>query len=182
MVLCLVYSSLRHNNPLNVYCIFKKFLRIFYCYNGRMIIGLWIGFDDWRGKPVEFQFHDTYIILSIGEIFLVLFLNLAFWTFLARQSANKFKRLSTNIIFLLVTGALIFISSLTIKFVGSVDQGWTIYPPLSTSPTNIPERRIITSGINTFLQGYEAFQLIVLAFVGIQVGRGIERRRHLPRS
>ncbi len=144
-----------------------------------MVIGLWVGFDDWRGKPLEIQFYDTYIVLSMGQIFLLLFLNLAFWIFLVRQSANKFKRLSTNIVVLLVAGVLIFLTSLTSKFVGSFDQGWTIYPPLSASPT---ARHNMTSGINAFLQGYEAFQLIVLAFVGIQVGRGIERRRHLPRS
>ena len=67
-------------------------------------------------------------------------MNVTFWTYLIRQGKNGFRRQSSNIVLLLVTGILIFITSLTIKFVGSVDQGWTICPLLSSSPTKIPDK------------------------------------------
>ena len=38
-----------------------------------LTIGLLIGFDNWRSKPFDIQFHDTYIILSIGQVFLITF-------------------------------------------------------------------------------------------------------------
>ncbi len=144
------------------------------------IVGLSIGFDNWITKPLEIQLHDTYIILSIGQVFLLLFLNITFWTYLVRQGKNRFERQSSNIVLLLITGLLIFITSLTIKFIGSMDQGWTIYPPLSSSPTKIPETYTITSKINSFVQGYELFQIGVLGFIGIRIGRRIEK--HSPQQ
>lgn len=141
-----------------------------------LTIGLLIGFDNWRTRPFEIQLHDTYIILSIGQVFLLLFLNVTFWTYLIRQGRNRFKRQSSNIVLLLVTGLLIFITSLTIKFIGSMDQGWTIYPPLSSLPTKIPETYTITSKINSFIQVYELFQIGVLGFIGIRIGRGVKEQ------
>jgi heme/copper-type cytochrome/quinol oxidase subunit 1 len=143
-----------------------------------LTIGLLIGFDNWTSRPFEIQLHDTYIILSIGQVFLLLFLNVTFWTYLIRQGKNGFKRQSSNIVLMLVTGLLIFITSLTIKFIGSMDQGWTIYPPMSSSPTKIPEKYSITSGINSIVQVYELFQIGVLGFIGIRIGGGIEK--HSP--
>lgn len=143
-----------------------------------VIIGLLIGFDDWRTKPFEIQLHDTYIILSISQVFVLSFLNIAFWTYLIRQARNRFKRQSSNIVLLLTTGLLIFVISLTIKFVGSMDAGWTVYPPLSSSPTKIPETYSITSSINTLIQWYEVFLIIVLGFTGIRIGRRLESRIH----
>lgn len=145
-----------------------------------LTIGLLIGFDDWRTKPFDIQLHDTYLILSIGQVFLLLFLNVTFWTYLIRQGKNRFERQSSNIVLLLVTGLLIFITSLTIKFIGSMDQGWTIYPPLSSSPAKIPETYTITSKINSIVQAYELFQIAVLGFIGIMIGRGIEK--HSPQQ
>ena len=145
-----------------------------------LAIGLLIGFDNWRTKPFDIQLHDTYFILSIGQVFLLLFLNVTFWTYLIRQGKNKFKRQSSNIVLLLVTGLLIFITSLTIKFIGSMDHGWTIYPPLSSSPGKIPEKYTITSEINSFVQVYELLQIGVLGFIGIMIGRGVEK--HSPQQ
>lgn len=145
-----------------------------------LVIGLSIGFDNWRTKPFEIQLHDTYIILSIGQVFILLFLNVTFWTYLIRQGKNEFERQSSNIVLLLTTGLLIYITSLTIKFIGSMDQGWTIYPPMSSSPTKIPETYTITSKINSFVQVYELFQIGVLGFIGIRIGRGIEK--HSPQQ
>ena len=145
-----------------------------------LIVGLSIGFDNWTTKPFEIQLHDTYIILSIGQVLLLLFLNITFWTYLVRQGKNRFERQSSNIVLLLTTGLLIFITSLTIKFIGSMDQGWTIYPPMSSSPTKIPETYTITSKINSFVQGYELFQIGVLGFIGIRIGRRIEK--HSPQQ
>ena len=61
-----------------------------------------------------------------------------------------------------------------------MDQGWTIYPPMSSSPTKIPETYTITSKINSFVQGYELFQIGVLGFIGIRIGRRIEK--HSPQQ
>lgn len=145
-----------------------------------LTIGLSIGFDDWRTKPFEIQLHDTYIILSVGQVFLLLFFNVAFWTYLIRQGKNRFERQSSNIVLLLTTGLLIFITSATIKFIGSMDQGWIIYPPMSSSPTKIPETYTISSKINSFVQVYELFQIGVLGFIGIRIGRGMEK--HSPQQ
>jgi heme/copper-type cytochrome/quinol oxidase subunit 1 len=141
-----------------------------------LTIGLLIGFDNWRTKPFEIQLHDTYIILSIGQVFLLFFLNVTFWTYLIRQGKNRFKTQSSNVVLLLVTGLLIFTTSLTIKFIGSMDQGWTIYPPLSSSPVKIPEKYTITSKINSAVQVYELFQIGVLGFIGIRIGRDLEKQ------
>jgi hypothetical protein len=145
-----------------------------------LAIGLSIGFDDWRTKPFEIQLHDTYIILSIGQVFLLLFLNVTFWTYLIRQGKNRFERQSSNFVLLVTTGILIFITSLTIKFIGAMDQAWTIYPPMSSSPTKIPETYTITSKVNSFVQLYELFQIGALGFVGIRIGRGMEK--HSPQQ
>ena len=140
-----------------------------------LTIGLLLGFENWTTKPFEIQLHDTYIILSIGQVFLLLFLNVTFWAYLIRQWKNRFKRQSSNFVLLLVTGLLIFTTSLIIKFIGVMDQGWTIYPPLSSSPSKVPETYTITSEINSFVQVYELFQIGVLGFIGIRIGRGIEK-------
>ena len=79
-------------------------------------------------------------------------------------------------VLLVVTGFLIFTTSLTIKFIGAMDQGWTIYPPISATPNELPEPYTITSKINSFVEAYELFQIIVLGFVGVMIGRGIENR------
>lgn len=139
-----------------------------------LIIGLLIGFDNLSAKPFEIQSHDTYIILSIQQVFLLLFLNVTFWIYLIRQAKNGFKRQSSNIVLLLVTGLLIFFTSLTIKFIGSMDQSWTIYPPLSSPPTKVPTKYTITSAINSFVQFYEVLQIVFLGFIGIRIGRRIE--------
>lgn len=143
-------------------------------------IGLSIGFDDWRTKPFEIQLHDTYIILSIGQVFLLLFLNVTFWTYLIRQWKNRFERQSSNFVLLVTTALLIFITSLTIKFIGAMDQAWTIYPPMSSLPTKIPETYTIASKANSFVQLYELFQIGALGFVGIRIGRGMEK--HSPQQ
>lgn len=145
-----------------------------------LAIGLSIGFDDWRTKPFEIQLYDTYIILSIGQVFLLLFLNVTFWTYLIRQGKNRFERQSGNFVLLVTTGLLIFITSLTIKFIGAMDQAWTIYPPMSSSPTKIPETYTITSKVNSFVQLYELFQIGTLGFVGIRIGRGM--KKHSPQQ
>lgn len=141
-----------------------------------LIIGLLIGFDGWTSKPFEIQLHDTYIILSIGQVFTLIFLNTTFWVFLSRQISGKFERQTSNVILICVTGLLIFITSLTIKFLGTMDQGWTIYPPLSATPNKIPETYTITSIVNSLVQAYELFQIIALGFTGVMIGRGVEKR------
>ena len=140
-----------------------------------LIIVLLIDFEH-LGRPFEIQLYDTYLILSIKQVFSLLFLNITFWTYFVRQGKNRFKRQSSNIVLLLVTGLLIFSTSLTIKFIGTMDQGWTIYPPLSALPAKIPETYTITSKINSFIQGYELLQIGVLGFIGIRIGRGIEKQ------
>jgi heme/copper-type cytochrome/quinol oxidase subunit 1 len=143
-----------------------------------LIIGFLIGFDNWPSKPFEIQLHDTYIILSIRQVFTLLFLNITFWIFLIRQVRWKFEKQTSNVILICITGLLIFVTSLTIKFIGAMDQGWTIYPPLSALPNKLPETYSISSKINSFVQAYELFQIIVLGFVGVMIGRGIEKRIH----
>lgn len=135
-----------------------------------LAIGLLTGFANLGTEPIGIQFHDTYIVLSLGQMFSLLFLNLAFWTYIVRQVKNRFKRQSSNVVLLVVTGLLILATSLTIKFVGAMDQGWIVYPPLSALPDGIPEQDTITSKINYFLQGYQLFQIGVLGFIGIKIG------------
>jgi len=144
-----------------------------------LIIGLLVGFDQWATKPLDIQFHDTYIILSIRQVFILSFLNIAFWVFLTRQIRCKFERLTSNIVLICITGLLIIITSLTIKFIGSMDQGWTIYPPLSAVPNKIPETYTITSKINSLVQAYELFQIITLGYVVVMLGRGLESAKHV---
>lgn len=139
-----------------------------------LTIGLVSGFDDWESKAFDIQFHDNYLILSIGQVFLLLYLNVTFWIYLIRQGINRFKRQSGNVILLILSGLLIFITSQTFKFSGSIDDGWTIYPPMSASPTNIPEKYIIPSAINSFIQAYELFQIGVLGLIGIMIGKRAE--------
>lgn len=140
-----------------------------------LIIGLFFGFDEWTTKPFEIQFHDAYVILSVGQVFTLLFLNIAFWVFLTRQIRCKFEKQTSNVVLICITGLLIFITSLTIKFIGSMDQGWTIYPPLSAVPNKFPETYTITSKINLYVQIYELFQIFVLGFVGVVIGRKVEK-------
>src|SRR5690606_41755358 len=113
-----------------------------------LAIGLSIGFDDWRTKPFEIQLYDTYIILSIGQVFLLLFLNVTFWTYLIRKGKNRFERQSGNFVLLVSTDLLFFITSLTIMSIVEMDQTWIIHPPMRSSPTKIPETYTITSKVN----------------------------------
>jgi hypothetical protein len=141
-----------------------------------LIFGLLIGFDHWRTRWFEIQLPDAYIVLGSWQVWSLLFLNTTFWTYLIRQAESRFERHSSNIVLLSVTGLLIFITSLTIRYTGSMNQGWTIYPPLSSSSGKTLEKYIITPEINSFVQVYELFQISVFGFVGIWIGRGMEKR------
>ncbi len=139
-----------------------------------IVTGLLFGFTEWT-KPVDLQVHDTYYILSKGKLFLFLLLNFNFWIFLIRQSVTRFKRLSGNIILLIVTSVLIFITSLTIRYFTVANQGWTIYPPLSAISDYPIETTSNIFPFSPILQFYELFQIGILCLVGIMTGRGIEK-------
>lgn len=93
-----------------------------------LFIGLSVGFEDWGTKPFEIQLHDTYFVFSIWQVYLWIFFNLAFWTFLIKEANNKFKRNSSNFILLVQLGLLILITSLIMKHIEANHMGWIIYP------------------------------------------------------
>jgi hypothetical protein len=140
-----------------------------------LTIGLLFGFDGWSSEPIEIQLHDTYLIISKGRVFTVLFANLTFWFFLCRQVKLKFENPVSNVILLGATGLLVFVTTLTIGFIGAMNQGWVIYPPLSAMPNGVPETHSATSIINSFVQAYQIFLIIALGFIGVKTGQRIGR-------
>ena len=127
-----------------------------------------IGWGNWG---IDIVIRDSYIILSVIQVFVLIFLNAIFLTYLVRQVANKFENRFANLILIIVTGLLIYITSMTIKFIGSMDQGWIIYPPVSSSPVVLKEKYKITAGVNLLVQIYELGQILVLSITGIMTGR-----------
>jgi len=132
------------------------------------IIQVLVGWGNWG---LDLVIRDSYVTLSAGQIFFIIFLNISFLVYLIKQVLNKFENLLGNLILVVVTGLLIYVSSMTVKFIGSMDQGWIIYPPFSSSPDVLKEKYKITSGINVFVQLYEIAQIFILSIAGIMTGR-----------
>ena len=132
------------------------------------IIQVLVGWGNWG---LDIVIRDSYVILSAGQIFFIIFLNISFLVYLIKQVLNKFENLLGNLILVVVTGLLIYVSSMTVKFIGSMDQGWIIYPPFSSSPDVLKEKYKITAGINVFVQLYEIAQIFILSIAGIMTGR-----------
>jgi hypothetical protein len=133
-----------------------------------LIIQLLVGWGNWG---LDIVIRDSYIILTAGQIFFILFLNISFLVYVVKQVLNKFENLYANLILLVVVGLLIYVSSMTIKFIGSIDQGWIIYPPFSSSPVVLKEKYKITASVNVFVQFYEIAQILILSITGIMTGR-----------
>lgn len=137
-----------------------------------LIIEILVGWGSWG---IDIVIRDSYIILSAGQIFFLVFLNISFLVYVIKQLLNKFENLYGNLILVIVTGLLIYVSSLTVKFIGSMDQGWIIYPPFSSSPVVLKEKYTITTSINVFVQLYELVQIFMLGTAGIMTGRSWRR-------
>ena len=140
-----------------------------------LIIQILVGWGNWG---LDIVIRDSYIILTSGQIFFIIFLNIAFLIYLIKQLLNRFENQYGNLILPVVTGLLIYVSSITIKFIGSMDQGWIIYPPFSSSPVILKEKYRITASINICVQLYEIAQICVLSFTGIMTGH--KSRKHSP--
>ena len=139
------------------------------------IIGVIKGFNEFWTSPVEVQLHDTYFVFGTRQVFVYIFLSTAFWTYLIRQAKNKFKRQTSNVVLLLVTGLLILITTLTYKMIGMMDQEWTVYPPLSALPESEIPKTSVMSIVKVWILWYEIFQITTLGLVGIMIGRGVEK-------
>jgi hypothetical protein len=137
-----------------------------------LVIQILVGWGNWG---IDIEIRDSYIILSVEQIFFLIFLNITFLTYLLRQVLNRFESPLGNLILLVVTGLLIYVTSMTVKFIGSMDQGWIIYPPVSSSPVVLKEKYKITASINLFVQLYELGQILVLSTAGIMTGRNWRR-------
>lgn len=148
---------------------------------------LWLGFIGlvdfsliqfivgWGNWGLDIAIRDSYVVLSAMQIFFLLFLNICFFIYLLRVLLDKFKNQTANIILLIITGSLIYITSITVKFIGSIDQGWILYPSFSSSPVILKQKYTITATINLYVQLYEIVQLMVLSVIGVMIGRGLKR-------
>ncbi len=148
---------------------------------------LWLGFIGlvdfsliqfivgWGNWGLDIAIRDSYVVLSVRQVFFLVFLNICFVVYLIRVLLDKFKNQTVNIILLIITGTLIYITSLTVKFYGSLDQGWLLYPPFSSTSSILKQKYSITAAINVYVQLYEIVQLITLSVTGIMIGRGLKR-------
>ncbi len=136
------------------------------------LIQLIVGWGNWG---LDIAIRDSYLVLSAIQIFFLVFLNVCFFIYLLRALLDNFKNQTRNIILFIITGTLIYITSLTVKFNGSLDQGWTIYPPFSSPPAILKQKYTITATINLYTQLYEIVQLIILSVTGVMIGRGLAK-------
>ena len=59
---------------------------------------------------IEFQLHDTYIVLDFTFTFIVLFIFLSFFVFLTWQILTQFKSKKRNYVLIFISGIVLIIS------------------------------------------------------------------------
>lgn len=124
------------------------------------------------GDGIDIQLYDTYFVVEPEGVWYTVFLNLAFWIYLARQIVTRFGSQIRNIVLALVAALLIYNTARVTALLGPVATGWTVYPPLSAYPDGVlPEPAFTNNDLIWYFQRYQLFQIGVLGVAAYLAGR-----------
>jgi len=92
--------------------------------------GLTFNFQD---SNIDINIHDTYFVISSLHVLILFIITLGFIVYLLRMLSYKFKNLTVNIIFLIISSLKILCFYSILKMVRAFIEmaGTTVYPPLS---------------------------------------------------
>jgi hypothetical protein len=149
------------------------------------LTGLIIGFSNLTNWTFDFSINGSELILT-SPFFLIAqtFLVLSFVAFGSRASLRKFKSTLPSYIFIIISGLLIFSTTVIIKFMPQFDiflngslYSWIIYPPLSAVPR---QQEISSLTITNFLTILQAFSIVMLIVSSILTGMNQRSTMHNP--
>lgn len=93
------------------------------------------------GEIIDINIHDAYFVADRNIALLAVFAIVSFPVYLVRAMSGRFRHLAVNGILMALTITMIVLLWYVEKMIEFVyDGGWTIYPPLSALPQEIPER------------------------------------------
>ncbi len=100
------------------------------------IIGLFSLYDFEITSNFDINIHDTYYVISIFHIAIVVLFLTYFVIYLIRVIARRFRNNTANIVLLVSSLILILVLSAVNSLLATMTEqlsGWSVYPPLSTT-------------------------------------------------
>ncbi len=80
---------------------------------------------------IDLHFHDTYVVVSLWDIFIPLFLFFTFLIYSFKEQRKSFVRRLPNWVIIISGGTLNAFLAILIKLLSKMMLSYTLFPPLS---------------------------------------------------
>ena len=117
------------------------------------------------------NFHESVYITNATDIVQPLIIIFGFIIYLARSLRLKFQNKTCNLIYLTYNTLAILLMSLAIYLNEklSIDEGWAIYPPLSSTPQKIEFNNFIANPLYLIL--IQLLFVLLLVYNSFKIGK-----------
>lgn len=115
---------------------------------------------------INIDSYDSYFVIHPSDFFIPCLIITGFIIYFIRTLILKYNNTICNIIFLVFNSAIIYTSTQLILFINGITIKWSVYKPLNTKLTIIPENPFLL-----FLKCFQVFLIVLLVFSAVKTGQ-----------
>lgn len=128
------------------------------------------------GATIDINIHDTYFVMDSIALCAIISVCLWFPVYLIRVLVARFGSLPMNIGFMTACFCTALLLTSLISYIEAVAApGWTIYPPLSALPQEIPDSDSEPLINTCYLLLLQAILILLIAYTAYRIGKNQKR-------